>query len=214
MPEKQENQLEKNRRLILGVKNNPSVAERIAPIFSETEIDKGVTLVSLTSQSFDNQRKEQIESESKTIELEVALNEVDAYLKRLRKMGRYFYDASSTESKAYNFRGDIPTDYATWKQCVLQCFNGVRNDEAVLTRLSAFGATVEEIDTYIAKLSHVDTLQIDSNRESAEAQMATVKKRELLAELNQYSVKLRACLDIFYEGNEKQELEKMGIVVK
>ncbi|WP_282035543.1 hypothetical protein [Saccharicrinis aurantiacus] len=214
MTESNEKELEKARRLIQGVKNNPSVATRIAPVYGETDIDAGISLLELTTESFAKQKKEQHESEAKSQELDNALDEIDTFHKRLRKMGRYMSEANSPESKACNFRGEIPTNFAEWKPYVAQTFNGLKANTDLLTKVSAFGTSAEEIDTYIDKLNEVDTMQIDSNRESAEAQMATVNKGELMRDLKKHASKLRACLDIFYEGNEKQELEKLGITVK
>jgi hypothetical protein len=74
--------------------------------------------------------------------------------------------------------------------------------------------TAEVIAAMQADLITVDDLKLKAEKEDGEAQQATTQKQEYYVEFMAYCSDLRACLDLFYEGSERQKLEVLGIVVK
>ncbi|MFT5749308.1 MAG: hypothetical protein ACI93S_000563 [Ancylomarina sp.] len=59
-----------------------------------------------------------------------------------------------------------------------------------------------------------DRLVFEEFQNNREAQQATTQKQEYYVEFMAYCSDLRACLDLFYNGSERQKLEILGIVVK
>jgi hypothetical protein len=84
----------------------------------------------------------------------------------------------------------------------------------VVEKLALLGFTADKIAALQDDVSSLDQLKLTAEKEDGEAQLATAKKNELFDQLMSYCSDLRECLNLFYEGTESQELEKVGIVVK
>ncbi len=86
--------------------------------------------------------------------------------------------------------------------------------DEVLTKINLVGITNEEIASLKTDLDALDELRLTAVKEDGESQIATKNKEASFNELKSYCIDLRECLDLFFDGSERQVLEKVGITVK
>lgn len=207
-------ELEKGRLLVYGILADESIKQRIQQIYPEERIRLGTSLYLKTKTAFDVQNSESIESSLASGEFNVLYTELHEQLIRIRKVGRYFFKNEIELTTLLRLNKDVPTAYAEWKELIDDTVNAITTHESIQEKFSLVDLTPEVITELQADLVKLSELKLKAEKEDGEAQQATTQKQECYVEFMAYCSDLRACLDLFYEGNERQKLEVLGIVVK
>lgn len=207
-------ELEKGRLLVYGVSADESIKERIKLIYSAERIEVGKSLYAKTKTAFDVQNTERIESSQATREFNDSCTTLHDKLIQIRKVGRYFFKNDLELTTLLRLNKEVPTAYPEWKALADDTVNAIITHEAIQEKLTLAALPPEVIAAMQADLTRVDELKLKAEREDGEAQQATTQKQEYYVEFMAYCSDLRACLDLFYEGNERQKLEVLGIVVR
>jgi len=207
-------ELEKGRMLVYGVAASESIKQRILAIYPEERIELGKTLYTKTKASFEDQKIEKIESTQASHKFNKLYTSINDRLVRIRKVGRYFFKNEDELATLLRLNKDIPAAYAEWKAFADNTVNAITTHESIQGKLSLAELSPEVITTLKADLAQVDQLKLKAEKEDGEAQQATIQKQVNYNEFMAYCSDLRACLYLFYAGNERQKLEELGIVVK
>ena len=205
---------EKGRLLIFGVSTDESIKDRIKLIYSAERIEVGKSLYAKSKAAFEAQNTERIESSQATRVYNDSYIMLHDKLIQIRKVGRYFFKNDIELSTLLRLNKDVPTAYPEWKALVDDTVKAIITHEAIQEKLTLAALTPEVITAMQAALITVDELKLKAEKEDGEAQQATTHKQESYIEFMAYCSDLRACLDLFYEGSERQKLEVLGIVVK
>lgn len=207
-------ELEKGRLLVYGISNDASIKERIQLIYSEERIELGKSLYAKTKRAFEVQTTEKIESSHATKVFNDKYSNIHDQLIHIRKIGRYFFKNDIELATLLRLDVEVPIAYPEWKALVNDTVKAVVTHDVIQEKLSLANVTPKVIKALKAELLAIDDLKLTSEKEDGEAQQATTQKQEYYVEFMAYCSDLRACLDLFYEGNERQKLEVLGIVVK
>jgi hypothetical protein len=207
-------ELEKGRLLVYGVSNDETIKERIKLIYPEERIELGKTLYTKTKTAFEVQNTERIESNHATRSYNDFYDTLRDKLIHIRKVGRYFFKNDLELSTLLRLNKEIPTAYPEWKALAEDTVHAILTHDAIQEKLSLVNLTPEVNTAYQTDLGTLDELKLKAEKEDGEAQQATVQKQEYYTEFMAYCSDLRACLDLFYEGSERQKLEELGVVVK
>ena len=207
-------ELEKGRLLVYGVSADESIKERIKLIYPAERIEAGKLLYVKSKTAFAVQNTERIESSQATRVFNDSYTTLYYKLIQIRKVGRYFFKNDLELTTLLRLNKEVPTAFPEWKALADDTVNAIVTHEAIQEKLTLATLTLEVITTMQTDLSNVDELKLKAEKEDGEAQQATTQKQECYVEFMAYCSDLRACLDLFYEGNERQKLEVLGIVVK
>lgn len=207
-------ELEKGRLLVYGISGDQSIKDRIKLIYPAERIEVGKVLYGKTKTAFAVQNTERIESSQATLVYNNSYTMLHDQLIQIRKVGRYFFKNDVELTTLLRLNKDVPTAYPEWKALADDTVNAIITHEVIQEKLSLAALTPEVITALQADLAKLDELKLNAEKEDGEAQQATVQKQEFYVEFMAYCSDLRACLDLFYEGRERQKLEVLGIVVK
>jgi hypothetical protein len=207
-------ELEKGRLLVYGVSADESIKERIKLIYPSERIEVGKSFYVKTKTAFEVQNTERIESSQATRVFNDSYTTLHEQLIQIRKVGRYFFKNDIELTTLLRLNKEVPTAYPEWKALADDTVNAIITHEAIQEKLTLANLTAEVIAAMQADLITVDDLKLKAEKEDGEAQQATTQKQEYYVEFMAYCSDLRACLDLFYEGSERQKLEVLGIVVK
>ncbi|MUP38089.1 hypothetical protein [Labilibaculum euxinus] len=207
-------ELEKGRLLVYGISADESIKECIQPIYSEERIELGKSLYTKTKTAFELQNIEGIESSQATREFNGFYTMLRDKLIRIRKVGRYFFKNDLELSTLLRLNKEVPAAYPEWKALTDDTVSAIVTHEAIQEKLTLASLMPDAITALQADLVKLDDLKLKAEKEDGEAQQATAQKQEYYVEFMAYCSDLRACLDLFYEGSERQKLEVLGIVVK
>lgn len=207
-------ELEKGRLLVYGVSNDATIKERIKLIYPEERIELGKTLYTNAKTSFEAQNTERIEANQANRSFNEFYDTLHGGLIQMRKVGRYFFKNDIELSTLLRLNKEVPTAYPEWRALAEDTVNAILTHTAIQEKLTLVNLTPEVNAAYLADLSKLDELKLKAEKEDGEAQQATVQKQENYSEFMTYCSDLRACLDLFYEGSERQKLEELGVVVK
>lgn len=214
MPKSIANELENSRVLIYGIDQNEEIKARIAEIYSQDRIKRGMTLYqNAKSAHVDNGLKEKDLRQANRIFKE-AKKFAHQKLMRIREVGRYYYGDDDEFRSFLRFNEKIPTNFAGWKSLANASVDAVLQNPAVQEKFALINLNSEEMMAMKELLINVDKLKLDAHRKNGEAQYATALKKDAMKELLAYCKDLRACLRLFYRGNERQTLEEVGIIVR
>lgn len=209
-----ENELEKCRVLIEGVNTNDGIKTRIAAIYTEERLATGSLLFADAKMATNAQAKEKAEGAAATKAFNAAKDELHSNFVRLRNSIRYFYKSNIDLQNEVYLNEEIPGNYAQWSNLMERSLNAILARPVVTDKLSLLDISTDVISAWLDDLLKIGQLKIVAEKEDGEAQAASVKKRETMAELKAYCSDLRECLNLFYHGSERQVLEQVGIVVK
>ena len=209
-----EKDLEAGRILVYGVAGNEEILQRIGAIYTPERIDQGIGLYQTAKATLNKQNKAKIEATQTTRQFNEIQKSIHGQLVRIRKAGRYFFRSQVELREALALTKEIPTSYATWKALVQETISAISKQEIIQTQFTLTGITPEKVSQLQLAMGQLDVLKLQIEKTGGVAQQATVAKKESYEAFMAYCVDLRACLDLFYEGNERQKLEEVGIVVK
>ncbi|MFA9372052.1 MAG: hypothetical protein ACERIH_10120 [Labilibaculum antarcticum] len=209
-----EKDLEKGRILVCGISENASIKERIKNIYTAEKIAEGVVLCEQTNEAFGTQQNEAIESGVVNEKFTQVQESIHNSLVSVRRAGRYFFKNETELSTLLRLNKDIPKAYAEWKALANETFSTIQSHDTIQAKLSLANLTPELIGKVKDELVQMDQLKLDAEKEDGEAQQATVRKMELFNQFMAYCSDLKECLNLFYEGDARQKLEEVGIVVK
>ncbi len=214
MSDSLEKELERNRILVQGVMGSSEIKERIAPIYPEEKLAQGVELYTAARNAFHTQVKEVGESRTATRAFNDEKERIHNQVIKIRKTLRYFYKNNLEMEEVLMFNSTVPTNYAQWGDIIRLLVNAIVSHEEVLAKLNLVGISAGEIESLKTDLDTLDELRLIAVKEDGESQIATQNKEASFNELKSYCIDLRECLDLFFEGSERQVLEKVGITVK
>lgn len=209
-----ENEMEKCRILIYGVTANASIKARIAPIYTEERLVQGDHLYQAAKSAAATQGIEKAEGMAATRQYNAARDRIHEGLVKVRQTLRYFFKKELRLLRLLQVDHEIPTNYAQWKMMAETTFSLIQSEADVQQKLALIGITSDVIDNYIDQIDQIDQLRLTAEKEDGEAQQASQQKREAFDELKAFCSDLRECLNLFYQGAERQKLEEVGIVVK
>ena len=207
-------ELEKGRLLVYGISADESIKERINLIYPEERIELGKSLYAKTKTAFEVQNTERIESSQATRVYNDSYTTLHEKLMQIRKVGRYFFKNDIELTTLLRLNKDVPTAFPEWKALANDTVKAIITHAPIQEKLTLANLTAEVITAMQTDLTTLDELKLKAEKEDGEAQQATTQKQEYYVEFMAYCSDLRACLDLFYEGNERQKLEVLGIVVK
>lgn len=107
-----------------------------------------------------------------------------------------------------------PRNYAEWRDWAKATVEAIAGNTEIHEKFALGGLSAEKIGEIQARLVDLDHLRLNWEKEDGEAQQSTIVKQNAFDDFMAYCKDLRACLDLFYEGDERQKLEEVGIVVK
>ncbi|MCU4175223.1 hypothetical protein [Carboxylicivirga sp. N1Y90] len=206
-----EKEMDKIRLLIFGVTGSPDIKERIAPLYTEERLAKGVDLYQTLKQTATQQSIEMNESKGATFDFNSTKDELHDVFVKARKAIRFFYRNDLKTQESLFIDKVIPANYPEWRALVGDTVGQINRTDGLPAKLAIFKVDTEDMG---AKLSLLDEQSSKAEKEDGEAQQITVKKTELFGELRSYCYELRECLDLFYDGDDRQKLEEVGITVK
>ncbi len=209
-----ENELEKCRILIYGVKENPTIKERIAAIYTEERLAQGESLFRSAKTAAASQLIEKAEGMEATRRYNEVRDRIHEGLVKVRQAARYLFKKEIRLLRLLQIDQDIPTNYAQWKVMAETTFWAIQSEADVQLKLDMVGLTADSIKEYVDHIDQIDQLRLTAEKEDGEAQQASQHKQEAFDELKSYCIDLRECLDLFYQGTDRQKLEEVGIVVK
>ncbi|TAJ08212.1 hypothetical protein DMA11_21355 [Marinilabiliaceae bacterium JC017] len=108
----------------------------------------------------------------------------------------------------------LPANYGQWKALAEITFKAIQGNDDLGQKLTLVGITPEKVAEWLGHISIIEQLRLTAEKEDREAQQTSQKKQEAFSELKNYCSDLRECLNLFYQGSERQKLEEVGIVVK
>lgn len=205
-----EKQLEKDRILLYGIMDNSSIKERIAPLYPEQKISEGIDLYQSVKNAVIKQSIEMNESKGASRDFNDLQQALHQLFVKTRKAIRYFYGNDLKTQELLFMNESIPTNYGGWRVLVDQTITVINTIDGLGAKMSVFEINMDDFSASLLKL---DELKSKSEKEDGEAQQATQKKNELFTELQGFCSDLRQCLDLFYDGAERQILEEVGITV-
>lgn len=214
MSRSQESVLEKNRVLIEGVNGSTVIKARIAPVYPEERLATGPVLYETARIALNSQAAEKAEGVAAVKAFNTAKEAVHDHFVTTRNWLRYFFKSDVDMQNVAYLNEEIPTNYAQWDNLVERTFNALVSTPALIEKLAVVDITPEKVAGWQGDLKAVGQLKVVAEKEDGEAQAASVKKQEAMAELAAYCSDLRECLNLFYQGSERQVLEQVGIVVK
>lgn len=206
--------LEECRILIYGIYGNPSIKTKIAAIYTPERMEVGIQLHHACKAASENQSIEKIESTQAGRDYRETYDKIYERLLKIRKAGRYFFKNNAELNTLLRLNKDVPTNYADWKNLCNETANAIVQHVVIQDKLALVELGPEEITEMAEQLAKIDELKIKAEKEDGEAQVATVQKNEAHQKLMVYCSDLRECLDLFYEGSERQILEQVGILVR
>nr|WP_319400961.1 hypothetical protein [uncultured Carboxylicivirga sp.] len=204
---------EKSRILINGVLTNNDIKQRIAAVYTEERLAVGNDLLAKAKQSMLAQDKEKIESSMATSAYHEVDDRLHSHLVKARRAVRYFFKNDEMVLAVMHIEDPIPSDYNGWKAMCEHVMNGIILYPVVQEKLNLVGITDVVVDKCKSDLQKLDLLKSEATKESGDAQVATVAKKEAFNNLKEYCNDLRECLDLFYDSDDRQQLEKVGVVV-
>jgi hypothetical protein len=207
-------QLEEGRILVHGVNNNPTIKQRIAPIYPDERIQYGITLHQTTYDAFNAQDKEKSEASLASQNFNASQKLINDQLKRIRKIGRYFFKNEIELFTLLNLHLDIPGNFAEWQRFSQKTTQAIVDHEVIQTKMTIMEITPEVIAQLQTDINQIGQLKVVAEKEDGEAQQATASKQENFKLFMAYCKDLKECLELFFYGNEAQILEEVGIVVK
>ncbi|MBK3518740.1 hypothetical protein [Carboxylicivirga marina] len=200
--------------LIEGVNSNDAIKTRIAPIYTEEKLANGPVLFTNAKLAANHQTKEKAEGTAAVKAFNGAKDELHNNFVRLRHSVRYFFKSDVNMQNMVYLNEDIPGNYAQWSNLIERTLSVVMATPAITEKLSLVNISTDVLTGWQDDLMNIGQLKIVAEKEDGEAQAASVKKRETMAELKAYCSDLRECLNLFYHGSERQVLEQVGITVK
>lgn len=209
-----DNELEKGRILVFGVSENDEMRQRISALYSEERITKGINLYEATRYAFESKNIEYIESSNANRKFSETQTHIHDTLIHIRRAGRYLFSKEDELATLLRLNKSVPTLYSAWKTFAQETLGAILTHEAIQQKLSLVELGSEAIAELNSDILKIDDLKLRAEKEDGEAQMATQEKEERFREFMAYCADLRECLNLFYRGNERQKLEKVGVVVK
>jgi hypothetical protein len=207
-------QLERGRILVFGIAENAEVKQKIAPIYSEERIEQGKQKYLLAKEGIANQFREGSEAKTAHIAFKDKYEEGILMVGKLRKVGRYFFSKDIEKYNLLCLNQEKPHNYAEWRDWALGTVNAIVDHEEIQEKYTLAAFPVERITRIKSDLENLDHLRLNWEKEDGEAQQSTIVKQNAFDDFMAYCRDLRACLDLFYEGDARQKLEEVGIVVK
>lgn len=204
---------EKSRILITGVNQVKEIKQRIAPVYTEERLAEGQELLKQAKESMQIQNKEMVEASIAVKNYHKVDERLHNHLVKARKAIRYFFKNDETVMAMMHINNPIPGDYNGWKASCEHVMNGIILYPAVQEKLNWVGITPEVVQECKDDLEKLNLLKSDAARESGEAQVASDTKKQAFRNLKDYCIDLRECLDLFFEDHERQQLEKVGIII-
>ena len=209
-----EGRLEDGRILVYGVSEDASIKERIAAIYNDEKLTRGTELYQTAYQASKNQTLEKSESSAVTRQFNDLKGTIHNQLVNIRGGIRYFFKTDLALMNKLQMNNEVPTNYAQWRTMIDLTLSVIETQQGVQEKLTLLNISPEQISAMKADLAKLEQLRLNAEKEDGEAQEATVKKQESFDEFMRYCSDLRECLNLFYQGSERQELEKVGITVK
>jgi len=209
-----EKELERSRVLVYGVAGDTAIKTRIAPIYTEERLASGQELYQAAKVASSAQVEERLQSAAATREFNAVKDEIHEGYVKARNAARYFFKGNRNVYELLLLDQSIPKAFAEWRKSVTHTFKAIGQMPDIQEKLTLVGLSPEVVAAYVAKTEKIDDLRLKAEREDGEAQQASVKKQETFDELSAFCIDLRECLNLFYQGNERQALEKVGITVK
>ncbi|TAJ11077.1 hypothetical protein DMA11_18195 [Marinilabiliaceae bacterium JC017] len=214
MNQSYESKLEKGRILVYGVISNAVIVQQIGSIYTPERLEEGQRLYLATKDAFRHQNNKKIESTLAYGKFSKAQNVLYAQMVKIRKTARYFFKNDYLAQSLLQLNNSIPNRYADRIAFSKQTINAVATHENIQARLTVGGVTPHMIADTMTLLDDIDSLKLETEKKDGEAQMATVTKNKHFKAFMTYCSDLRACLNLFFEGHARHELEKVGITVK
>ncbi|SMO39512.1 hypothetical protein SAMN06265379_101509 [Saccharicrinis carchari] len=209
-----EARLEDGRILVYGVSEDASIKARIAAIYNDKKLTHGTELYQAAYGASKDQDVEKSESTAATLQFNDLKGSVHDRFMNIRGGIRYFFKADPALMNKLQMNKQMPTNYAQWRTMIDLTLTAIEAQPVVQEKLTLINLPSEQITAMKADLAKLEQLRLSAEKEDGEAQRATVKKQESFEEFMNYCSDLRECLNLFYHGNDHQELEKVGITVK
>ena len=209
-----EDALEKGRVLVYGVSANESIKRRILPIYSDEKLEEGKLLHQQAKEAFTSQTKEITDSLEATRIFNTSKDSIHNSVVKMRKASRYFFNEDTAIYMQLFLDKNIPDSYASWRIFVEENIHAALNNSEAIAKIQVFSFSSEKLMELLTELTQLDDLKLSAERESGEAQQSTVTKHNSYANFIDYCSDLKKCLKLFYDGDDSQKLEEVGIVVK
>lgn len=130
-----------------------------------------------------------------------------------RKKAKVIFRNDAVTADRLNLLNALPRTYIKWLEVVKKFYADIAADEDMKTKLLRLKITAEEISGTQNLISELDALRLEYLKEKGESQVATKKKDEIFAKIDDWMSEFYAVVKIGLEDNP-QLLEILGKMVR
>ncbi|MEP1096486.1 MAG: hypothetical protein ABJG78_15325 [Cyclobacteriaceae bacterium] len=191
---------------------------QVAPILEAMGIDadylsNGVSLYNETVELVDQQKKEYQDQSLAYDNFYLEKDEADLNLNRTLKLVRVLTRRDEDLQDRLKLGTLKPNAIEEWIEKTVDFYNRLLNEAGLLANLARFNVTVDQLEDEKDQISDLRTLRNNAISEKGQAQEATRLRNEMLDELTDYCMELKAVAEIALES-QPQLLEKLGVLVR
>ena len=198
----------------IAIENGMSNAE-IAGIMKEfgytsEKMAEGNTLLIKANELNIKQKKEYGEQYAATDAVNNRYNQINtSYMKHI-KLARLVFKDERDKFKGLELSGERKRSLSGWISQAKQFYTGMLSEEGNITGISKYGITKEKLEAGLTAVEELESLKVKQEKESGEAQQATVERDNCFDELNEWIGEFRTVARIALE-DKPQYLEMIGI---
>jgi predicted DNA-binding protein with PD1-like motif len=209
------NTLMEDYRILIWNAEDPTIKAKIEPFgYTTVKLDEGKALYGEVQTLAETQRVEYAEQyTSSTLFIENRQLAEDE-LHKWRKFSKYAFREIPEAFNVLKLSGEMPRNFADWQQSAKYFYERLQEHPDWITSLELFGLTAEIVTQNIVAISELNTMQENRQRETGDAQRATLARNAKFDELKEWYIKLRDLAKLLFEDEDAQYLEKLGILVR
>ena len=194
---------------------DPAIKTVIEPFgYTSEKLDEGKSLFAEVETLAENQRVEYAEQYNATSLFVEKRQEAEDKINAMRKFTKFALRNIPEANNILKFSKALPRAFSDWQLAVKYFYERLQEHPDWITLLSPFGITAENITQNLADIEVLKTLQESQQRETGDAQRATLARNAKFDDLHVWYSDLRELARILFEDADAQYLEKLGITVK
>jgi len=200
--------------LIQNSINDENILGRVSAFgFDAEKLNEGLTLLNEADAAQKDQNIQYAEQFEATQRANSLKEEFDKTYGMHRDIARAMFQDETGYWEMLHLTGRRRNGKSEWLRKARDFYSNIKDNEALINRMSPMGFTTEYLDSRLAELDEIEEAMRQQVRETGEAQQATVDRDEKLDELQDWvnvykSVAKLALMD------KPQLLEKLGLLVR
>jgi hypothetical protein len=179
--------------------------------YDDTRLNEGKTLLDTANQLQQTQQKEYGDQFEATEALNQVREQADSEYMRSIKIGRVALKSHHALVQKLDINGTRKKSLSGWLAQAKQFYLNALTDATVIEKMTAFGITLEKLETGKTLIEETETANAAREKEKGEAQQATLERDKATDELDEWMSDFISIARIALE-EKPQLLEKLGIV--